>query len=336
MQRLARLIPALLALAAVAAACGGTDSPAAVTGDPTTAPTAAETTTTEAETTTTEAETTTTEAEVAEGFPVDINGVVVPDLPERIVSLSPSATETLFAIGAGDQVVAVDSFSYFPAEAPVTDLSAFEPNLEAVAAFDPDLVVTSFDPDNLLTDGFAELGVPVLVQFSAFSIEDAYSQMENLGLATGNADGAADLVARMRADIETIAATLPDDAEPVRVYHELDPTFFSATSATFIGEIYALAGVENIADAADPDGEAFGFPQLSAEYILTADPELIVYTDAYGETPDDVIARPGFEALTASTNGDVLEVSSDISSRWGPRIVDFFETIVKALVDVRS
>ena len=140
----------------------------------------------------------------------------------------------------------------------------------------------------------------------------------------------------MRADIDTILATLPDEGEPVRVYHELDPTFFSVTSATFLGELYTLVGVDNIADPADADGSAFGYPQLSAEYILDADPELIVFTDAYGETADDVAARPGFDATSAAVNGQIIQVDDDISSRWGPRVVDFLEIVVKAVNDARA
>ena len=339
-----KLLLALLSLALVAAACGGSESPAAVTGEPTTT-VAPETT--EAMVDDEMVDEAAEEAmdddmaddamdEVAEGFPVDVAGVTVPDRPERIVSISASATEMLFAIGAGDQVIAVDSFSYYPEEAPVTDLSAFEPSLEAIAAFEPDLVITSFDPDGMLATGFGELGVPVLTQFAAFSLEDALSQMIDLGAATGNDDGAAELVETLRADIDAVLATLPDDAEPVRVYHELDPTFFSVTSATFLGELYTLVGVENIADPADADGSAFGYPQLSAEYILEADPELIIFTDAYGESADDVAARPGFESTTAAQNGQIIQVDDDIASRWGPRIVDFLEVVVKAVNDARA
>lgn len=340
-----RTLFALLAMALLAAACGGSEEPAAVTGEPTT--TVAPETTEAMDDDAMEDEAMEDEAmdadadeevmdEVAEGFPVDVAGVTVPDRPERIVSISPSATEMLFAMGAGDQVVAVDSFSYYPEEAPVTDLSAFEPNLEAIAAFEPDLVVASFDPDGMLAAGFGELGVPVLVQFAAFSLEDAFGQMTNLGVATGNEDGATELVDSMRADIDAILATLPDEGEPVRVYHELDPTFFSVTSATFLGELYTLVGVENIADPADADGSAFGYPQLSAEYILEADPELIVFTDAYDESADDVAARPGFESTTAAQNGQIIQVDDDVASRWGPRVVDFLELVVKAVNDARA
>ncbi len=251
------------------------------------------------------------------------------DGPQRIVSLSPTATEMLFAIGAGDQVIAVDSLSNYPAEAPVTDLSAFEPNLEAIAAEDPDLVVLSFDPGDIVS-GLEDVGIPTILQAPAATLDDVYAQLADLGVATGQIDGAADVVAEMRTAIDDIVAATPVGDEPIRVYHEVDGTFYAASSNSFIGQLYGLLGVTNIADEADTDG--FGYPQLSPEYILEADPQLIVIPEFAGYTAADVAARPGWGVISAVQNDAVLVVNDDIASRWGPRIPEFLTIISEALV----
>lgn len=276
----------------------------------------------------------TTEAE-ADAFPVTVThdggDTTIGAQPTRIVSLSPTATEMLFAIGAGDQVVAADSLSNYPAEAPTTDLSGFEPSLEAIAAEDPDLVVLSFDTGEIAA-GLEEIDVPTLVFGSAFTIDDVYRQIAEFGIATGHIDEAAEVNGEIRAGIEEIVAGVEPSDTPIRIYHELDDTFFSASSNSFIGALYALLGVENIADEADTDG--FGFPQLSPEYLLEADPELIIFTDQVGYSADDIAARPGWDAITAVANGNIVQVNADVASRWGPRIVEFLEIIAAELTKV--
>ncbi|HZB59796.1 MAG TPA: ABC transporter substrate-binding protein, partial [Actinomycetota bacterium] len=191
--------------------------------------------------------------------------------PRRIVSLSPTATEMLFAIGAGGQVVAVDSNSNYPAEAPKTELSAYQPNVEAIAGYQPDLVVYSDDPGELKA-GLDKLSIPVLQQPAATKLDDTYAQLAQLGKATGHVAEAGQLARTMRAEIERIAAAERPE-RPLTYYHELDKNLYSVTSKTFIGQLYAQLGMENIADAADK--EATGYPQLSAEYVVKADPDLI-------------------------------------------------------------
>ncbi|MFW2382439.1 MAG: ABC transporter substrate-binding protein [Acidimicrobiales bacterium] len=310
---------ALLVAVLVIGACSSSDDPAASEESDTT-------TSTEADTTS--PPTTEPEPEPEPGdFPVDIDGVVIPAEPMRIVSLSPSATEILFAIGAGDQVVAVDSFSNYPAEAPTQEgLEAFTPNVEAIAAFEPDLLVTSFDPENALATSFGALEVPVLVQPGALTVEDTYAQVADLGVATGRVDEAAAVNAEIQSRIDAAVALSSSAVDaPMRVYHELDDTFFSVSSASFIGDLYSRLGMENIADAADPDG--FGFPQLTAEYIIEADPTLIVITDQVGYGPEDVSARPGWDSITAVQAGNIVQLDADIGSRWGPRVADLAEQL---------
>ena len=266
-------------------------------------------------------------------FPVtvmdDAGEVVIEDQPQRIVSLSPTSTEMLFAIGAGDQVVAVDDFSNFPEEAPTTDLSGFNPNLEAILEVDPDLVVISNDSNDLVA-GLDEAGVPVLQYGAANDFQTAFSQFEALGAATGH--DAEQVVTDIRTELDDISASV-DVESGLTYYHELSADLFSATSATFIGEIYGLFGMENIADEADTDGT--GYPQLSKEFVVEQDPDYVFLacTVFCGETAESFCSREGFGDLTACAEGNVVELNDDIASRWGPRMVEFADTVADALQD---
>jgi iron complex transport system substrate-binding protein len=245
--------------------------------------------------------------------------------PERIVSLSPTATEMLFAVGAGRQVVAVDSNSNHPEEAPTTDLSAYQPNLEAIAGHKPDLVVYSDDPGELAA-GLGKLGIPALAQPAAAGLDDTYAQLGQLGRATGHPAEAAKVVAAMRAEIDRIRAAARPEGR-LTYYHELDKNLYTATSKTFIGQLYGLLGLENIADAADK--QASGYPQLSAEYVIKADPDLIFLADTKccGQSARTVAARDGWDQITAVRSGGVVELDDDVASRWGPRVVDFLKVV---------
>jgi iron complex transport system substrate-binding protein len=275
------------------------------------------------------------------GFPVTLDTpagkVELARQPTRIVSLSPTATEMLFAIGAGGQVVAVDSNSNHPKEAPTTDLSAYQPNIEAIAGYKPDLVVYSDDPGELAA-GLGKLSIPALQQPAATRLDDTYAQLDQLGRATGHVAEAAQVTATMRAEIEKIAAA--DKPEPpLTYYHELDKSLYTATSKTFIGQLYAQLGLENIADAADKEGS--GYPQLSAEYVIKADPDLIFLADTKccGQSAKTVAARDGWDQITAVKADGVVELDDDVASRWGPRVVDFLKTVaakVEAREAVRS
>ena len=272
-------------------------------------------------------------------FPVTIenNGtsVVIPEQPDAIISLSPTATEILFAIDAGDQVIAVDDQSNFPAEAPISDLSGFTPNLESIVALSPDLVVVSFDVDGIVA-ALTDAGIPVLVQYAATTLDDTYLQISELGTATGQVSNAQALNEKMKSDIEAAIAKVPAEAAGLTYFHELDTTLYTVTSATFIGSIYALAGLTNIADnAADA---ASGYPQLSPEFIVDADPAIVFLADTKccGQTADTLAQRPGFEGLSAIANNSVVELDDDVASRWGPRTVDFVNAIVDGVLTVTA
>lgn len=274
----------------------------------------------------------------AEPFPVTVESagapVTIATRPERIVSLSPTATESLFAIHAGDQVVAVDDQSNYPAEAPHSKLSGYQPNVEAIAGYRPDLVVAAFDPSGLVK-GLRKLGIPVLLQPAATNLDEAYAEIEALGLSTGHEPGAKAVVKRMRARIAELVASA-SAGKSIAVYHELGPDYFSATSKTFIGSIYKLLGAENIADGAG--GKAPDYPQLSAEYILSTNPDVIVLSDTKccGQSPETVARRPGWSKIAAVRNGHVIPVDDDIASRWGPRTVDFVEIVARAIAEAGS
>jgi len=270
-------------------------------------------------------------------FPVTVasgNGpVTLAAAPKKIVSLSPSATEMLFAIGAGPQVVAVDDQSNYPASAPKTKLSGFQPNAEAVAGYSPDLVVLANDANGLLAS-LTKLKIPALLLPAASTLADSYTQEQALGEATGHSAVAGLLVDRTKSRIASAVASVPASAKGLKVYHELDPKqLYSATSSTFIGSIYKDFGLTDIADTASGAAAAGGYPQLSAEFVVTQAPDVIVLADTKCCQADlaSLAKRPAFAAIPAVKNAKVLAADDDIASRWGPRIADFAEALAKVL-----
>ena len=301
---------AAIALTTVLAACGDDDpTDAAASSEP--EPSAAESTTTTGATGSSDASGPTGGA------------------PERIVSMTPTGTETLYAVGAGDAVVAVDDYSNFPEGAPMTDLSAFEPNVEGIASYDPDLVLLSGD-NEATAAALEELDIDVLLLQAPTELDEAYEQMTAIGEATGHADEAAELVAEVKGGIAEIVESTGDAAEGLTYYYELDPTYYSVTSATFIGQLFGLLGLENIADEAQ--AEASDYPQLSAEYIIQQDPDLILLADTKccAQDATTLAARDGWSGLQAVQGKGVVELDDDIASRWGPRIVDLLEVVSEA------
>ena len=252
---------------------------------------------------------------------VPVSGGSSSEIAESIVSLSPTATEILFAIGAGEQVIAVDDQSNFPSSAPMTDLSGYTPNVEEIAAYDPDLVVTSYDPGDLV-DGLNVLGIKSLIQGAAMTLEDTYFQITELGELTGRSEEAEKLNEEIQSTVSSVA---PFSGE-LTYYHEVDNTLFTTTSKTFLGQLYELMGLVNIADPADEAG--FGWPQLSSEFIVDSDPDLIFLADGdLGESAQTVSNRPGWSSMQAVAEGRIIVLDTDIASRWGPRVVDFLDQV---------
>jgi ABC-type Fe3+-hydroxamate transport system substrate-binding protein len=270
----------------------------------------------------------------AASYPVTVTGsngsLTLPSQPHRIVSLSAAETEILFAIGAGPQVVAVDDQSNFPPGVPKTKLSAYKPNAEAIAGYRPDLVVLS-DDQNGIVGALTKLKLPTLLLKAPQTLEASYTQYTALGAATGHPAEAATAVKTVKTRIAAAVASVPKQARRLSVYHELEQDYYSATSKTFIGSIYSLFGLKDIADNAR--GADSGYPQLSAEYVVQAAPDLIVLADTKccGQSPATVAKRPAFNTIPAVKQGKIVAADDDIVSRWGPRTADFAELIAKEL-----
>jgi iron complex transport system substrate-binding protein len=278
----------------------------------------------------------------AEGpFPVEVHSgpvdkgteITIEDEPASIVSLSPTATEMLWEIGAGDQVVAVDDQSDYPKDVPTTKLSGYEPNVEAVLEYEPDLVIAADDTGDLVAN-LDKARVPTLLLPAAEDLDEAYSQMERLGEATGHTDEAEQAVTDMREDIDQALADAPD-ADGLTYLHELTPDLYTASGGTFIGEVYGLFGLENIADRSKMKDD---YPQLSKEYVVGADPDLVFLADSQccGVSVGDVEKRPGWEQMSAVEDGQVHVVNEDVASRWGPRVVDFVQQVSEILAERES
>lgn len=254
--------------------------------------------------------------------------VTIPHQPRRIVSLSATATEDVYAVGAGKQVVAVDTYSTYPAEAPRTSLSGFTPNIEAIAGYQPDLVIVADDTKNLVSQ-LGNLQIPVLVEPPAADLNGVYAEIKQIAQATGHSSQAASVVSGIQQKVKAIVQSAPPATKPLKVYHELDQTYYSATSSTFIGQMYKLLGLQNIADRAPGSSD---YPQLSAEYIISSNPDLIVLADTVccGQNMTTVAARPGWSAISAVKTRSVVPVDDSIASQWGPRIVLFLQAIADA------
>jgi iron complex transport system substrate-binding protein len=272
------------------------------------------------------------------GFPVTVTTAAgtthIPARPDEIVSLSPTVTEMLYAIGAGKQVRAVDDYSDYPKGAPMTKLSGFEPNAEAIAAYDPDLVIISNNIDGITTK-LTNLSIPVLDLPAAASVSGVYAEIRELGEATGHVAQAQAEDNKIRTDIAAIIKSEPKHSKPVTYFYELGANpYYSVTDSTFIGSLLSLLGMKSIADTATGAAAAGGYPELSPEFILKANPDYILLSDTGdngGQTLASVRSRPGWSALTAVKDKHVIALNADIASRWGPRIVQLLQTVANAV-----
>jgi iron complex transport system substrate-binding protein len=262
------------------------------------------------------------------------NGAVtIKALPQRIVSLDPTATEDLYAVGAGTQVVAVDQYSDFPPGAPVTTLSGIKPDIAAIAKYNPSLVISQNNP--ALVAALHKLGIPLLVEPEVSNLRDAYAQIQQIGQATGHAFQADETVEQMKQEITDIAAQAGTKYQGLTYYWETGSNpYRSATSATLIGHIMDMFGLKNIAD-----GAGSVHPQLSGHYIVAARPQIIFLADTVatsGQTPAMVAARGGWAGIPAVRNHDIFALNADIASRWGPRLPQLVEEIAGALASFKS
>jgi iron complex transport system substrate-binding protein len=247
--------------------------------------------------------------------------------PQRIISIAPSNTEILYALGLDDRVVGLDAFSNFPpevAEKPrVGDY--LEPDLERVAAADPDLILaTEFHVDTVLPE-LETLGLPTVVLEPA-NLDEVFASIMQVGAIVGEPAHAAALVCALQERADAVVAAVAG-APRTSVFFELDPGLYTVGPGTFIADIIERAGGDNIAaDAAEM------WPQLSAEAVVSANPDVILLADeAGGVTPEQVAARSGWEDIAAVAQGRVIVIDPDLVARPGPRVVDGLEAVAAAL-----
>lgn len=248
--------------------------------------------------------------------------------PKRIVSMSPGATETLFAIGAGPRVIAVDQFSDFPAEGTraLTRVDYSRPSPEQVIALRPDLVLMSGRQRDQV-QRFRDLGVPVMYLGEPATLDGVFEHVLLVASATGDDDRAATVVRALRERVEAVRTRIADVTTGPRVFYELSPSLFTAGPNSFIGSVITTLKGQNVATTTTP------FPQLSNEALIAADPEVILLADAGAAKVESsaVGARPGWAGISAVRNGRVYPLDDNIASRPGPRIVDALEAIARVL-----
>ncbi len=251
----------------------------------------------------------------------EING----SSPKRIISLSPSITEILFEIGSGNQVIAVDNLSNYPNEAPITDISAYDPNLEAISLLNPDLVILSYNIKNLKA-ALKKIGIETIYLPAPLNFEDILDQIDYLGLQTGNEDKAKKLISKMKNRMKTLQK-LRENEKATKIYHEIDPNYYSPSKFSFIGDIYQKLNYKNVADKADISN--LGYPKLSPELIISENPDLIVLPGKDNKYVEKVKLRPGWGYIEAVKKNKFLLTNNDIASRWGPRILNFASILVE-------
>ena len=269
---------------------------------------------------------------VSPGFPVTAEradgGTLTFDRPpQRIVSLSPGLTEILFAIGVGDQIIAVDSGSDFPGETEgKTKIDATTPDMETLTGLEPDLVITMGGPVDVV-QSLDQLGLQVLWLETPDSFGGILDQIDVLGEITGRIEESDSLVDDMDSRVLTIFDKVGATAGP-RIYHELDDQLVTASSDTFTGELYLILNATNVTDIVDETQRPY--PQLTLGAIVEADPEVIILAYS-GASPESIEARPGWQSISAVQNDRIYAVDPDIVNRPGPRLVEGLETLANLL-----
>jgi iron complex transport system substrate-binding protein len=248
--------------------------------------------------------------------------------PRRLISLAPNVTEILFALGLGARVVGVSSYSDYPAAAAKLPsvISYTSLNIEKTLALKPDLLVAAAIVPQSIVDRLRALHLPVLVT-DPHDLAGILADIRLVGRATGAADAAGSLVARLQARIKHVDALVRRAHSRPRVFYEIDPTLYTAGHGSFVDALITEAGGTNIAGR-------FGnpYPQISREALLAANPEVYVLGDTTaGVTPAAVAKRTGFTQLSAVRTHRVYPFNDDLASRPGPRIVDGLEALARLL-----
>jgi iron complex transport system substrate-binding protein len=255
-------------------------------------------------------------------------------LAKRVVSLAPSNTEILFAVGAGDQVVGRDSFSDYPAEtSSVQDIGGFNGkyNTEAILALKPDLVLAGeINPQDLVAS-LEKLGLTVYYLKNPASLEDMYANVETVGDLTGHSTQAKTLVDSLKQRVAAVDEKIMPLSSRMPVYYELDATDptkpYTAGKGTFVDLLLARAGAYNIGDSLPTQ-----WAQISLEEVVKSNPYAIILGDsAYGVTPESVKGRPGWSGISAVQENRIYPFDDNLISRPGPRLVDGLEALAKLL-----
>jgi len=262
------------------------------------------------------------------GRPVVLNGTA-----QRIISMAPSVTEILFAVGAGGQVVGRDQFSDYPAEtANVTDIGAtYEAlNTELIVSLKPDLILAAEINSPEQVQALENLGLTVYYLKNPVTIEEMYGDMEFLAQLTGHEAEAAAAIDALKVRVAAVDEKILPLSSRFSVFYEVDGTDpakpFTAGKGTFITLLIERAGGFNIASDIE------GYPQLSLEQVVAADPNFIILGDAkWGTTPESIAQRAGWANLSAVTSGQVIPFNDDLVSRPGPRLVEGLEELAKLL-----
>jgi len=260
--------------------------------------------------------------------------VVLPARPQRIVTLAPSATEMIFAVGAGDRLVGRDELSDYPPEAKnVPSIGGTYPsiNTEAIVALRPDLILAPgvISPEQV--KALESLGLVVFHQRTPKDIEEIFQQIQMVGRLTGNTEQAEKTIADLRARLTAIEEKIRQARTRPKVFYELDATDpgkpWTAGPGSFIDRLIARAGGQNIGASLSSE-----WGQISLEELIRQDPDLMILGTAnYGETPEKVRQRPGWNRLRAVREGRIYPINADLISRPGPRIVDGLEALARII-----
>lgn len=271
---------------------------------------------------------------LAGSFPITITDdlgheVFIEERPQRIVSMTPSTTEILFALDLEEAMVGVTEYCNYPEAAITTEkIGGVDAGLEPVLAQEPDLVVCTTMNTKETVERLKELGIPVIVIDSS-SYDDIYPSISLLGEATGQAELAQEIVKSMKKEKEALQEKLALVKEPPLVFYEVwDDPFMSVNKDTFIGELILLAGGKNLTHDA-----ASTYPIVSIETIIDKNPQVYILPTGHGNIKRmrDIETRPGFEYIDAIIKDQVYFVDQDIISRPGPRVIEALEIFARAM-----
>ena len=253
--------------------------------------------------------------------------------PQRIVSLAPSNTEILFAVGAGSQIVGRDEFSDYPEEAAAIDNiggSFGEYNAEAIVALEPDLVLAAEINPPELVQQLEDLGLTVYYLGNPTSLEEMYTNLETVAALTGH--DATELVDSLKARVAAVDKKIGPLSSRIPVFYEIDATDptkpWTYGPGTFGDLLISRAGGYNIGGNVENDP----YPQISIEQVVAANPSVIILGDSmWGVTPESVVERPGWETIPAVKSNSIYPFDDNLVSRPGPRLVDGLEQLAKLL-----